>query len=240
MEKFTAMLTKRLGPLPIWSWAVVAVAAILAYAYWRKSQEPDYAIAPVATPDQAPADAGFLDDVQGIPGGVSTEPVEREITFTSNEAWARYVVDRLTIRGEDPVAVTNALNKVLYGQEVTLIEAAIYNDAVRRYGPPPESVPVIKIKPAPQEQPPQQQPPPVVIPTSVVAPANVDLYGWVTKLNSDYPGLNTSFTILFGWTKNDPSALNPEARNYMTWKPGPPEANYKIPVFNSSRSVRIR
>lgn len=159
MERLTAMLTRRLGPLPVWTWALVGVAGVLFWAYWRARNRPLDA-APVPGPDDAPADAGVTDALDDFPSDGYTGPGPREITFSSNQAWARYVLDKLTIRGEDPTLVSNAISKVLYGQEVTAQEAAVFNDAVRLFGAPPEPFPIIRIIQGPQQPNPDPDPDP--------------------------------------------------------------------------------
>lgn len=157
MERLTALLTRKLGPLPVWTWALAATAAILAWFYWRERQDR-LAVAPVPSPEDVPADAGIDGLLDDVPSDGYDGPGARTITFSSNQAWARYVVDKLTIRGEDPTLVSNAISKILYGQEVTAQEAAIYNEAVRLYGAPPELVPIIRISPGPQPDPADPQP----------------------------------------------------------------------------------
>ncbi len=36
MGKFTARFTQKLGPLPVWAWAAIALLLILGYMYWKK------------------------------------------------------------------------------------------------------------------------------------------------------------------------------------------------------------
>ena len=146
------MLTRRLGPLPVWTWALVVTSAVLIWFYWRQRRD-GLAVAPVPSPEDVPADAGVDGLLEDIQSDGSTGPNARPISFSSNEAWARYVVDQLTIRGEDPTLVSNAISKILYGETVTAQEAAIYNNAVRLYGAPPLLVPIIRISPGPAPDP---------------------------------------------------------------------------------------
>jgi len=167
------MLTRRIFGVQAWVWAVVITAGIVAYAYLtrgRNALEPAPETHPF--PDgSVPADAG---DVPGVvvPGPGDTFRPE------TNPAWLRWVVDRMRISGEDPTLVHNAATKVLSGLEVTQQEAAMWNEIVRRFGPPPEGAPPIVITPTapPTSTPPgapKPAPPPAfwyTIPRGIVPP----------------------------------------------------------------------
>lgn len=154
MEQLRALLGKRLGPLPAWSWAFLAALGIVGYLYWRRSQEDRLAVAPVADPyADAPADAG------DIPGsGNDNDDDETSLDLDTNAAWLRYVVDRLTDRGEDPVAVGNALNKIFAGTPITEAERLIYRKAVAIAGYPPEGHPNITMVTSPTTPTPTPKP----------------------------------------------------------------------------------
>lgn len=150
MDRFLAILQKRIAGIPAWGWALVIGGAIVAYAYLtRGTGEQTPQTRPETWPypdDSSPSDAG------DVPG--TTTPSENAIEITTNPAWVRYVTDRLVAEGlYGAVEVNNALTKVLAGIEVNQQEAAIYNVAVRRFGAPPEGAPPIVVTPAPTPTP---------------------------------------------------------------------------------------
>lgn len=158
MEQLRALLGKRLGPLPAWSWAALGAAAFIGYLWWQRSRDEKLAVAPVADPyADAPADAGDIDGVEdGIGEGGSP------LDLDTNSAWLRYVVDRLTATSEDPVAVGNALQKIFAGTPITEAERLIYRKAVAIAGYPPEGHPnivMVSTPGTPTPKPPTPTPP---------------------------------------------------------------------------------
>lgn len=141
MDRISEFLNKRLAGIPAWLWGVIIGGSIALYAYLTRGEEVGVAPATVPFVDEfAPADAG---DISGIPEVIDNE---NGIPIETNPAWIRFATDRLVADGEDPVLVNNALTKVLGGLEVTKQEAAMWGLAVRRFGPPPEGAPPIKVK----------------------------------------------------------------------------------------------
>lgn len=72
-----APLHKKLGPLPLWGWGLVAGAIAVAFMYWRNSQNAANAADAVATPDLA--DSGASDTPAADAG------TEQEFTALEND-----------------------------------------------------------------------------------------------------------------------------------------------------------
>jgi LysM repeat protein len=162
------MLQTKLLGLPAWVWGLVIGGGIVAYAYISRSTDDGPEVAPVAPPDGGFADAGDAGDIPGLP----TIP-DQSTPVTTNPAWVRVVTDRLVAQGYDPVQVNNALTKGLAGINLTAQEAALWNEAVRRFGAPPEGAPPIVVDgPAlPPVTAPPVTTPPVTAPPVTTPPA---------------------------------------------------------------------
>lgn len=160
MGRLMEMLRRPIAGVPAWGWALVIAGTIAAYAWIQRLREGD---GPKVVPDGGYAldDAGAT-DAGDIPGTPSVP--DRDIPVSTNPSWVRVVTDKLVAAGAySPIEVGNALNKVLGGLEVTAQEAAIWNEAVRRFGAPPEGHPPVVVKPT--------TPPPTSPPTSAALPA---------------------------------------------------------------------
>lgn len=160
-------MRRPIAGIPAWGWALVIAGTIVAYAWIQRLRDGDgVGVAPETLPypdGQSPSDAGDIPGVPSLP--------DREIEITTNPAWIRYVTDKLVADGYSPTDVGNALTKVLSGLEVTAQEAALWNEAVRRFGAPPEGhPPIVIIKPTTPTVPPPIIKPPVKPPVKPPAP----------------------------------------------------------------------
>lgn len=158
-------LQYRLLGVPAWLWGVVIGGGIAAYA-WITRSDNTLTPAPAAPPSADYSGAADAGDIQGVPTVTDTS-----VPVTTNPAWVRVVTDRLVALGYDPVQVNNALTKGLAGLALTAQEAALWNEAVRRYGAPPEGAPPITVtnpgpSPTPTPDPePDEEPSPSPVPT---------------------------------------------------------------------------
>lgn len=236
----------RIGRVPIWAIGVIIAGGIVLFLFIRNRKnneavDSDYNQAPVNdVSGLQPAD--FADSLSNnFPQQVSLAPLpERPET---NAQWLIAAFDFLVGQSKDPVLVQRALQKYLAGQALSgderdLIRLATANSALSL---PPEGVNLEPLPPVAGENPPGGSPPVNTVPTHVPPKMNYDLYTWVTELNAEYPGYGITFVKLFGNFVGDPTALNPTARNYMSWSAGPAGSNYKIPKFTKTPpSIRIR
>lgn len=134
-------LQKPLFGVPAWVWGVVIAGGVVAYAYLTNGSDSG---TPTTAPDAGPSyqDGGAADagDISGVP-----TVTQNTVTVTTNPAWVRVVTDKLVAMGHDPLQVGNALNKALAGLTLTVQEAAIWNEAIRLFGAPPEGNPPITV-----------------------------------------------------------------------------------------------
>lgn len=185
---FKQALQYRLLGVPAWLWGVVIGGGIAAYAWITRSSGDDVTPAPAAPASTDYGDAVDAGDIQGIPTVKDTSP-----PVTTNPAWIRVVTDRLVALGYDPVQVNNALTKGLAGLTLTAQEAALWNEAVRRYGAPPEGAPPITVDtPTGTPDPtPDPTPEPTPSPVPTPPPGHWEL---VTKYTSRNPPWNSTIS----------------------------------------------
>lgn len=201
------------------------IAAVVAWAYYRRSQTP-------ATIEESIAGNDFLTDdgsgnTRGRTGDSNVDDDGENVIDTVAE-WTEEVVRKLAATDWDTGFVYATIGKWIAGEGLTQEEKTLVLAAIAAAGQPPGGPYPIKTgQPTPKPTPDPPKPTPTPAPTSVGAPHNINLYGWVDQLNRDYPGLNTSFVRLFGNFRGDPTALNPDHRKYMKW-PGNP----KTPIFD--------
>jgi hypothetical protein len=160
--------------------------------------------------------------------------------FTTNAQWVQSTITGMTNSGiiSDASALSVAIGKYIAGQPVgdNTVARSLIEQAIAFNGPPPLAgpngyPPSINTQNPVADQPPATVPPPATLPTSATAPAGKNLYDWTNEQG-------VSFTTVFGNSKNDPNALNPSARNAMTWSG--PAGSTLIPTFKSPQTLRIR
>lgn len=138
-----ASLTRKIGPLPVWAYGAIVIAAAWGYYYvtgGRATQASGDSGVPV--PDAS--DADFVDE-SGTTLGSGTGGSNAGTGTTSpgtNQEWFSLASQYLLGFGYEGVAVTNALTKYLTGEALSIPERALMNMAVSRWGAPPEGVPV--------------------------------------------------------------------------------------------------
>jgi hypothetical protein len=137
-------VTRKVGPLPVWVYG--ALVAVLVWGYYLYSGRSlggngTDSLAQASTSDSL---SGLPDETGTLPGVSSgTAPTAGGTNSpTDNLAWFTVASNYLVASNLDPVTVSNALNKYLTGEQLTLTERAIVNLAIARYGVPPEGVPV--------------------------------------------------------------------------------------------------
>lgn len=181
MDNSTALLTRKVGPLPVWAYGAIVAALVWGYYLLTKRE-----IDPVDTPngfgDDAGQDAGSWDEFFGnIPdtntgavgngsGGSAVTP--GSTMPTDNADWARKAAQHLVSLNYEGVTVSNAVTKYLTGEELTLGERALIAQAIARWGIPPEGVPPVVAPPPVDPSKPDPPTPPVVTPPTppVVTP----------------------------------------------------------------------
>lgn len=221
---------------------LAGVAGVVGYAYWKRSQESST----VVEPGMEDYTGGLQTGGSGsTTPGLSWQPIDDgsddndEHAPTTNAEWTQRAVSYLSQLNFDPQVVAIALGKYLSKLPLTPAEADIVRTATGAIGRPPVGEFQIIMVPNPpagggggggggNTDP----------PTHVAAKIGVNLYDWVSQLAAQYPTLGLTFVKMFGTVKNDPTALNPSARNYMTWEG--PNGSTKIPKFLNSNTPAMR
>lgn len=211
---------------------LAGVAAVVGYAYWKRSQDGP----------TAPVEPG-IDDYSGglqtgssgsTTGGLAWEPADPpdpdDLPPTTNAAWTQRAVSYLTQLNFDPQVAAIALGKYLAKLPLVPSEADIVRTALGAIGKPPVGefnlIMVPNPPPGGTPPPPAGTPPPASGVTHLSVPLEKNLYGWVDEINRDH-GTSLTFTRMFGNFRGDPTALNPDARKYMRWD----GTGTKTPVF---------
>jgi nucleoid-associated protein YgaU len=155
-------LTRKIGPLPAWAYAVLIAGAAWAVYLYRKSHAKNTPAPTVGTegvPTDSASDSqiafpgqylGTIDST-GVSAGGSTggTTVAGTTPLTSNSQWFATATNWLTAQGYDAATVQQALNNFLLGEQASAQDRALYNLAVAQFGVPPEGVPLQPTSPPP-------------------------------------------------------------------------------------------
>lgn len=232
----------RIGRIPVWGVGVGIAALIILFVVIRNRRKGNEG-------DTSPQVAGTEEDsVEGIPTGSFADQLSGRFPASNmgtipqglnrpvtNAQWLTVAFDYLVGLGKIPSVVQRALADYLAGKSLSLeqqqlVDIALANSQISL---PPEGVTL------PNSQTPGTQPPPGAadMPQYVSVPVNYNLYQWANELKQGYGSQAPSFERMFGLFKGDPTALNPQHRNYMYWSKDTP----KIPVFHAGTpQVRLR
>lgn len=163
-QDFGDVLTKEYKGVPVWAIGVGVSALLIGIAYWWNSRQTGPVKTVYSADDMQPEDTDpsnadfglpdgpigdFLRENPGYPGypvGGGGGGLPSPIT---NEQWGRMVSDRLLGESFDPALVVNAIRKFLLGQGLNANEKAVINQALQRFGSPPEGVLPIVDAPVP-------------------------------------------------------------------------------------------
>jgi hypothetical protein len=171
--------SKKVGPLPTWGWAVIVVAAYLAYRHYAVSKAAAAATADASTI----TDPTALVDGNSLGGSGSGGYAPGSVTdmntglsgTPTNQSWGLSAIQQLIASGANGADATTAIVDYLSGTPLTTDQQAIVGTALGSYGPPPTPVPVIGISPVapvtptPPVEVSQPDPPaPTPVPTPVV------------------------------------------------------------------------
>src|SRR4051812_10340914 len=139
-------LTKKVGPLPVWGWCVLAIAAVLIYKHYRpKAPAEDAAPEPaggVANPELTapPTSAIQPNNNVGSPGENNGNIWPQPET---NTEWKALALAKLTsLNSWGAYQITNALSAYLGGAVLDSTQQPIVDTALKMIGPPPQAVPV--------------------------------------------------------------------------------------------------
>lgn len=121
-------LTRKLGPLPVWAWALVGVA--VGYYIYKKRQS-SAAAASQATLSSTPATTA---------SGAAPASVMTTSTPETQAAWQQSAAQGAITAGYNPSAVENALANWQNGQPLDSTQEGILNWILSKYGGPPNGV----------------------------------------------------------------------------------------------------
>lgn len=144
-----SVLTKKIGPLPAYAYVLIIVAG----AYALRAYRARTGNASAGLDSSAASSAGSATPVDGTgasgAGSTPSDGPAGTVVGRTNAQWALTVSNGLIAEGQNPVAVSSAITKYLAGGLLTAQEAALVNEAVQKYGYPPEGVLPIKLVPTP-------------------------------------------------------------------------------------------
>ena len=147
-------LGKKIGPLPLGVWVIIAGLAIGGYLYWKNSGSPDADIAEEdAEAEQEMEDVSIPDGVGEGPGYTYFPPpvplpAETTPNINNNQQWARYAIEK-TIRETSlsNTAIANTVTRYLAKQPLNENQVAILQQVFEIAGSPPKPLPIIRTKP---------------------------------------------------------------------------------------------
>lgn len=139
-------MTKKLGPLPLYAYAVIIVGVAYGVYWWKNNRVG------VARPEGATTDvgSGFATGAQPFPsagGYTGTVPQTGTAAPSSktNAQWAKATADSLIASGGgNPADIMNAITAYLGGNALDEKASAIIATALRQYGSPPEGIVAVK------------------------------------------------------------------------------------------------
>lgn len=194
-----------------------AVAGIVVYAYWRRSQAP--AVEPGS--EEQLEDAGYVpsdwspDAFVGAtaPGGETYDPQLPLESVTTNAEWSQRVVDLLEGVGYERNKAAATVGKYLSGQPLDTTEKLIIQTALALLGNPPAgALPIITAPSTPT--------------TNPAAPTSTALQTPTLRYSAGDPR-NTNYAL--AWTKI------PGAAYYIVKRSSGPGAPTTIAVIGTSR-----
>lgn len=156
---------KMIGPLPLGAWLVVLAggAAVAVYTYQSSTAEPEIVDDASGDPGVGMGGGQYEYTPPGSGGGVAPKPA-------TNTEWGVQAITWLVAQGNPPGAATNAITKALAGgtgdNALTAQEYALWQLALKQFGPPPDPVTV----PAPGTGTGTPNPPPKPIPEGPTSP----------------------------------------------------------------------
>ena len=197
------------------------VAAIVVYAYWRRSQAPEEE--PLGEGETYLGDEWSPDAYIGAdtPGGQTYTPEVRDDIVNTNAEWAQRVVDLLEGVGYDRNLAAATIGKYLAGQPLTATEKILVQAAIGLLGNPPAgAIPIWSI-PTPPTTPTPTTPKPTPKPgTDTPRGDRVNTTQSLTSYARHFSS-STSAASIEG-TKRQILTLNPWLKRAIIGPPGKP------------------
>lgn len=137
-----AILTRKVGPLPLGVWILVA-GVIVWFVFRSNGSSGAAAVGDTADSGGLGVSGSGYGDSGGGGGGTSSSGSDSSGEtvggqYADNSAWARAAVNYLVGLGVDPTAANASIQNWLSGQSLTPTEQGNVNTAVQGIGPPPQ------------------------------------------------------------------------------------------------------
>lgn len=134
----TAGLGRKVGPLPIWGWAVLLIGGVALFLYIRSRSSGTVAdnngAGLSSTTDQTAA--GALSSMYGTSGSGYTS------SYSNNQAYEQAAISELSGSTQySPLQIQTALGKLFSGDQLSTSDQSIINKIESSLGAPPEYVP---------------------------------------------------------------------------------------------------
>lgn len=141
-------VTKKVGPLPIWAWALAGVVVYLVVSRFMgrgsSADSQDYQSDETDTSGMDEGGTGTVSST-GIPGTGTVAPLQ-SITDSLGTItdWGVAAVNWLISQGVDPLLANNAVSAFINTGTVTTAQASLISKALKGIGSPPDgSYPVV-------------------------------------------------------------------------------------------------
>jgi hypothetical protein len=221
-KKAGDFLTQKVGPLPLWTWAIAGAAI---YLWFRNQQQASASASASAVPNQQTDPAGNIGTIDPATGYVYGTPEDLAAlaannagsgggsagatstsggqAYADNNSWGIAAVNYLVGLGIDATTANQAIALYLSSQPLTTAQQGDVNLAIQALGPPPQLP-----GPTTNNPPPVTNPPPgggggsgtVTVPkveglSIDAAESSLKTAGLVPKLNTATKG-GTSYVIV--------------------------------------------
>lgn len=145
----TAGLGRKVGPLPIWGWAVLLIGAVALFLYIRSRSSGTVAdnngAGLSSTTDQTAA--GALSTLYGGGGTGYTSG------YSNNQAYEQAAISELSGSTQyTPLQIQGALGNLFAGNQLSSTDQSIVNEIESALGAPPEYVPTPSVAPTTQQK----------------------------------------------------------------------------------------
>lgn len=138
--ELSADLNKKMGPLPVWAWALLVGGGLGFYFYYQRTKTSSVNTA-ASTQQSADAFGTTRPGAGNLTSGGTGTDVATTTAIQTNQQWSVKAQSILVSFGYDPATVAIALANYLGGNDLTAQQQAIVSEALRAAGPTPEPVP---------------------------------------------------------------------------------------------------
>lgn len=127
---FTGSVNQKLGPLPVWTWGVIAGSGVLLWILWRQMTVRETVPTPTYVPDSAIVEQAYLRNGAPIP------TVEK--LAETNQTWMTSGVAYFTGKGANGTEAAEAFQRYLSGKGLSNSQQNMIDAYIKNRGLPPE------------------------------------------------------------------------------------------------------